>query len=186
MSHSEEARTKGRAQRQFASDPIPAGLVGRWQIPGKPLMYEFTDEGTYANYFTLSDVDYTISSDGTTLTSEGTDYIRKFDTSTSLPGVWEGYHPVDDLYEEFNFHADGTYSTHWRPTNDDYFGSYLENTPTPGKLRLRELNSIVTIAGSQMTFDPPYMPSETGTFTLSGNTLSIDFSGTLVTYERVL
>jgi hypothetical protein len=99
----------------------------------------------------------------TTLTWSGFDNARKFDTSTSLPGVWERYWAVDADYEEFNFHVGGTYATHWRPMNEDFFGSYLENVPTLGKLRLQELDSVVTIAGSQMTFDPPYNPIRTVT-----------------------
>ena len=185
MFHSGEAWIKSRSQRQFSSDPIPAELVGRWRIVGTRFVSEFTNEGTHSKYYSISDADYAISIDGTTLSWSGFDYARKFDTSTSLPGIWERYWPDDDVYEEFNFHVGGTYATHWRPWNEDYFGSYLENVPTPGKLRLRELDSVVTIAGSQMTFDPPYSPIRTGTFTLDGDNLSIVFPVGTVAYERV-
>jgi len=185
MTHSEEDWIKGRAQRQFSSDPIPAELVGRWRPVGTPFVHEFTDEGTHSNHYSISDADFAISSDGTTLSWSGFDYTRKFDTSTSLAGIWERFWPDDDVYEEFNFHVGGTYAAHWRPSNEDFFGSYFENVPAPGKLRFRELSSIITIAGSQVTFDPPYSPSRTGTFTLDRDNLSIVFPGGTVVYERV-
>ncbi len=186
MFHSGEAWITGRSWKQFASDSIPVELVGCWRIVGTQFVVEFTDEGTHLNYYAINDTDYEISSDGTMLTWCGFDYARKFDTSTSLPGVWERFWSDDDVYEELNFHEGGTYASHWRPWNEDYFGSYLENTPTLGTLRMRELHSIVTIAGSQMTFDPPYSPIRTGIFTLDGDSLSIVFPSGSVTYERVL
>ena len=186
MVHSGEAWIKEHAGAHPASDPIPAALVGRWQQTGTRFVFEFTDEGTYANYYAISDAGYAISGDGSTLTWSGYNYARKFDTSTSLPGVWERYWPDDAVYEAFTFREDGTYTAYWRPWNEEYFGTYLENVPSPGMLRLRELNAVVTLAGAQITFDPPYMPTRSATFTLEESRLTLTYQdGPTVTYGRV-
>ena len=186
MIHSGKNWIDNRSNIQYSSDPIPIELIGRWKIVGTSFIFEFSDEGTHSNYYSINDTDYAISNNGTILTWAGYDYIRKFDTSTSLTGIWERYWPDDNVYEEFNFHIGGTYATHWRPWNEDYFGSYLENIPVQGKLRLRELNSIVTINGAQITFGRLYSLPYTGVFTLNGDTLSIVYPEGSVSYERVL
>lgn len=186
MIHSGETWIKNHSKSQFISDPIPTGLVGRWQLIGTQFVFEFTNENTHSNYYSINDTDYKISSDGSTLTWSGYDYSRKYNTSISLPGVWERYWTDDKVYEELNFHEDGTYTTHWRPWNEDYFGTYLENIPTIGKLRLRELNSVVTIAGSNITFNPFYMPTRTGVYLLEEDNLSIVFPDGKASYKRVI
>lgn len=190
MFHSGINWIKNRTEIDLSSDPIPVELIGRWKkIVGHQSVFEFTDDGTHSNYYSISDADYEISSDGTTLTWSGFDYTRKFNTSTSLLGVWERFWPDPNpdfaVFEEFNFHTGGTYAAHWRPWNEDYFGTYLENVPTQGKIRMRELNSLVTINGSQITFGQLYSLSRTGNFILDGDTLSIVYPNGTVVFERV-
>ncbi|MES9879610.1 MAG: hypothetical protein ABW185_01870 [Sedimenticola sp.] len=169
----------------FLSEPVPPELVGQWKPGGSRFIYEFTDEGTHAHFLSHSAADYAIATDGTTLTWAGFDYLRKFNVSTSLPGVWARLWPDEGVIEEFTFREDGSYTAHWTEWNEDYFGTYQENHPAPGKLAMLELNAIVTIAGDQVTFDPPYTPSRTGPFVLNGDTLTIDFAQGQVVYRRV-
>jgi hypothetical protein len=153
---------------------LPAELVGKWTIGTR--QYDFRANGDYL--ILDHGVPYSLVESGAVLVHSGTRYTRLYGGVTEVTGVWL---LEDDPTDEWNIRSDGTYTYHG--IGFETFGEYTNNATT---MSTSEFYAVLSESGGNLTYNPPYAPSESGPWSLVEHILTVNLPSGQVQYTRVL
>jgi len=151
---------------------VPNEIIGDWSL-GR-FLYRFAGSGAYS---TVTPQEYSIENDS--ILHIGGDSYNRVAGTTGISGTWHKDYP-EGFWEEITFLATGFYSYQW---NDGVTGSgsYIY---TPDIVTREEQRATYDCSGDQITFTYPE-GSQTGTFTIAGDTLTIVTPGRTDEYTRI-
>jgi hypothetical protein len=164
--------SRGYAARVPAvSAAIPLGLAGDWESQGH--RFRFNNDGAYSLVASLS---YTVEGDTLRLSSET--YERRAGAD-GLQGVWRTTFGEGE-WLDITFGPYGFYSYVW--FDDLSGGGYYE--ATVDEVTVVEQRARVSCEGDSITFTNAD-GEQSGTFTLAGDTLTVDMSGETTEYTGI-
>jgi hypothetical protein len=157
---------------------IDPNLIAEWLAPDGTRMILQTDSSMYSG---TVDVPYFLEDSGNVLTINNKSYYTRVPGSapTLIIGQWRDV----PNGEEITYRADGRYISISDGDPLVYFGIF---TASPTTLSSYEYRGTCTTDGDQITFDSIFSTSQSGPYTVTADTLTVQLDGVTTVYRKVV
>lgn len=157
---------------------IDPNLIAEWLVPGGTRMILQADSSMHSG---TVNVPYSLKDSGNVLNINNVSSYTRMPGSApdSIVGEWRD----DPNGEEFTYRADGRYIGISDGDPLVYFGIY---TASPTTLSSYEYRGTCTTDGDQITFDSIFGTSQSGSYTVTADTLTTQVDGVTTIYRKVV
>lgn len=157
---------------------IDPNLIAEWLAPDSTRMILQADSSMYSG---TVNVPYFLEQSGNVLNINNKSWYSRMPGSApdSIVGQWRD----DPNGEEFTYRADGRYIGISDGDPLVYFGIF---TASPTTLSSYEYRGVCTTDGNKITFDSIFSTSQTGPYTVTADTLTVQLDGKTTIYRKVV